>query len=60
LPAIIAALFLKRFVANGRSWAHFDVFGWNPADRPHGVAGGEAQAIRAIETVIGGGMGVRD
>ena len=50
--AVIAALFLKRFVSQARSWAHFDVFGWNPMDRPHGIAGGEAQAIRAIEQVI--------
>jgi leucyl aminopeptidase len=50
--AIIAALFLRRFVARARSWAHVDVFGWSPADRPHGIAGGEAQAIRAIERVL--------
>ncbi len=55
--SIIAALFLRRFVGKARSWAHFDVFGWNPADRPHGVAGGEAQAIRAIERVIGARFG---
>ncbi|MDP3370059.1 MAG: exopolysaccharide biosynthesis protein, partial [Brevundimonas sp.] len=42
-------LFLKRFVETTKVWAHFDIFGWNPADRPHGVTGGEAQAIRAIE-----------
>jgi len=50
--SIIAALFLKRFVSKAKSWAHFDVFGWNPNDRPHGLAGGEAQAIRAIARVI--------
>ena len=50
--SIIAALFLKRFVGKAKSWAHFDVFGWSPSDRPHGIAGGEAQAIRAIEQVI--------
>jgi leucyl aminopeptidase len=55
--AIIAALFLRRFVGKAKSWAHFDVFGWNPADRPHGVAGGEAQAIRAIEQVVAGRYG---
>ena len=50
--SIIAALFLKRFVGRAKAWAHFDVFGWSPSDRPHGIAGGEAQAIRAIERVI--------
>jgi leucyl aminopeptidase len=50
--SITAALFLKRFVENARSWAHFDIFAWNPSDRPHGPAGGEAQGIRALEQVI--------
>lgn len=46
--AITAALFLKRFVTNAKSWAHFDIFGWAPAERPHSPIGGEAQAIRAL------------
>ncbi|HCL64904.1 MAG TPA: leucyl aminopeptidase [Rhizobium sp.] len=46
--AITAALFLKRFVTRSRSWAHFDIFGWAPSERPHSPVGGEAQAIRAI------------
>ncbi|MBZ9701179.1 MULTISPECIES: leucyl aminopeptidase family protein [unclassified Mesorhizobium] len=50
--SITAALFLKRFVEKTASWAHFDIFAWNPADRPHGPAGGEAQGIRALERVI--------
>jgi leucyl aminopeptidase len=50
--AIIAALFLRRFVGKAKSWAHFDVFGWSPVDRPHCPTGGEAQAVRAIEKVL--------
>jgi len=50
--SVTAALFLKRFVEKARSWAHFDIFAWNPSDRPHGPAGGEAQGIRALERVI--------
>jgi leucyl aminopeptidase len=50
--SITAALFLKRFVEKAGSWAHFDIFAWNPADRPHGPTGGEAQGIRALEKVI--------
>jgi leucyl aminopeptidase len=50
--AIVAALFLRRFVGRAKSWAHFDVFGWNPVDRPHCPTGGEAQAIRAIDRVL--------
>jgi leucyl aminopeptidase len=50
--SITAALFLKRFVERASAYAHFDIFAWNPADRPHGPAGGEAQGIRALERVI--------
>ncbi len=50
--SITAALFLQRFVGKAHSWAHFDIFGWNPADRPQGPVGGEAQAIRALERIV--------
>jgi leucyl aminopeptidase len=50
--SITAALFLKRFVEKTAAWAHFDIFAWNPSDRPHGLAGGEAQGIRTLERVI--------
>jgi leucyl aminopeptidase len=46
--AITAALFLKRFVGKAKSWAHFDIYGWAPSERPHSPGGGEAQAIRAL------------
>ena len=50
--SVTAALFLKRFVERTPGWAHFDIFAWNPSDRPHGPAGGEAQGIRALERII--------
>lgn len=50
--AVTAALFLKRFAGSAASWAHFDIFAWNPSDKPHSPAGGEAQAIRAIFRVL--------
>ncbi len=50
--SITAALFLKRFVERTSAWAHFDIFAWNPKDRPHAPSGGEAQAIRALERLI--------
>jgi leucyl aminopeptidase len=50
--SITAALFLNRFVEKTDAWAHFDIFAWNPSDRAHGPAGGEAQGIRALERVI--------
>ncbi|WP_367716465.1 leucyl aminopeptidase family protein [Nitratireductor sp. GISD-1A_MAKvit] len=48
----IAGLFLGRFVEKAKSWAHFDIYGWNPADKPHAPVGGEAQGIRAIERML--------
>ncbi|AEG55184.1 leucyl aminopeptidase [Sinorhizobium meliloti] len=51
--SITAALFLKRFVTNAKSWVHFDIFGWAQSERPHSPIGGEAQAIRALYHHIG-------
>ncbi len=45
--AIVAALFLHRFVSGKVRWIHFDVYGWNDAPRPGRPAGGESQAMRA-------------
>ncbi len=50
--SITAALFLRRFVEKASAWAHFDIFAWNPTERPHGPSGGEAQCIRALERVV--------
>ncbi len=46
--AIVAALFLRRFVAAGTKWLHLDLYAWNDATRPGRPEGGEAQALRAI------------
>ncbi len=46
--AIVAALFLRRFVSATKTFAHFDIFAWNPSPRSTGPEGGEAQAIRAL------------
>jgi leucyl aminopeptidase len=45
--SVTAALFLQRFAPAG-SWAHFDIFAWNPKGRPGWPSGGEAQAIRGL------------
>jgi leucyl aminopeptidase len=50
--SVTAALFLKRFVVKTAAWAHFDIFGWSPAERPHCPVGGEAQGIRALEELL--------
>jgi leucyl aminopeptidase len=50
--AIIAALFMYRFVAPATPWAHFDVYAWNDSDRPGRPEGGEAQAMRACFSAL--------
>ncbi len=50
--SVTAALFLGKFVQKAVSWVHFDIFAWNPSARLHGPAGGEAQAVRALYSVI--------
>ncbi|WP_157017565.1 leucyl aminopeptidase family protein [Mesorhizobium xinjiangense] len=50
--SVTAALFLQRFVERTAAWVHFDIYGWNPADRAHALTGGEAQGIRALERLI--------
>lgn len=44
--SVTAALFLKRFVGDGISHAHFDIYGWVPSARPGRPEGGEPQAAR--------------
>ena len=55
--SVTAALFLSRFAPATGSWAHFDIFAWNPRGRPGWPAGGEAQAIRAAFEVLKGRYG---
>ena len=46
--AIVAALYLRRFVSPVVPWAHFDIYAWNDQPQPGRPEGGEAQAIRGI------------
>ncbi|MFI4965357.1 MAG: leucyl aminopeptidase family protein [Caulobacterales bacterium] len=53
--SVTAALFLQRFAPAGPAcgpWAHFDIFAWNPRNRPGHPAGAEAQAIRGLYRMI--------
>ncbi len=50
--AIIAALFLKRFVTATPNWLHLDLYAWNPKDRPGRPLGAEAQCVRALYQLI--------
>ncbi|MGF7157514.1 leucyl aminopeptidase family protein [Bartonella heixiaziensis] len=46
--SIIAALFLNSFVEKAEHFAHFDLYGWIPKEKPGYPIGGSAQAIRAL------------
>ncbi len=46
--AITAALFLRRFTGRARSYAHFDIYGWQPSAAPGRPKGGAGQGMRAL------------
>ena len=50
--AIVAALFLKRFVTTTADWLHVDLYAWNPKERPGRPQGAAAQALRALYALI--------
>ena len=50
--SITAALFLKRFVENAKSYLHLDIYGWTPTAKPGFPKGGEAEGIRALFSLI--------
>jgi len=52
--SVTAALFLQRFAPATGSWAHLDVFAWNPRNRPGHPEGGEAQGLRACHDLLMG------
>lgn len=46
--AITAALFLKEFVPNDITWAHFDLHAWNTSNRAGRPEGAEMMSLRAV------------
>ncbi|HQT77248.1 MAG TPA: leucyl aminopeptidase family protein [Rhodopila sp.] len=46
--AIVAGLYLQRFVKPGIRWMHVDLYAWNDQHRPGRPEGGEAMAMRAF------------
>lgn len=46
--ALIAALFLRRFVSNAHVWMHVDLYAWNGKERPGRPVGAEPQTVRAL------------
>jgi leucyl aminopeptidase len=50
--AIVAALFLQRFVSAEARWLHIDLYAWNSKERPGRPVGAEAQCVRALHALI--------
>lgn len=50
--AITAALFLQRFAAKVKNWAHVDFMAWNLSSKPGRPEGGEAMALRAVFALL--------
>ncbi len=46
--SVTAAMFLKRFVTDAGLYAHFDIYGWVPQEKPGRPEGGEPQGARAL------------
>lgn len=46
--AIVAGLFLQRFVDSSIPWLHFDVMAWNVSSKPGRPEGGEAMGLAAV------------
>ncbi|MGL5448324.1 MAG: leucyl aminopeptidase family protein [Rhabdaerophilum sp.] len=50
--SITAALFLKDFIKNAKTYAHFDMYGWTPSARPGRPEGGEPQVARLVANLV--------
>jgi len=46
--AVVAAIFMKRFVPEKTPWAHLDTFAWRENAKPGRPKGGEALGLRAV------------
>lgn len=50
--AIVAGLFLQRFVSRTIPWIHFDIMAWNLSSKPGKPEGGEAMGLRAVAAYL--------
>ena len=57
--SITAALFLRRFVENAKSWVHFDIYAWTPSAKPASPEGAEVQVARLLFDLLEDRYGVR-
>jgi leucyl aminopeptidase len=46
--AVVAAMFMKRFVPESAKWAHLDTWAWRETAKPGRPKGGEALGLRAV------------
>jgi leucyl aminopeptidase len=46
--AIVAAMFMKRFVPDSIPWAHLDTWAWRDRAKPGRPKGGEALGLRSV------------
>jgi leucyl aminopeptidase len=46
--AVVAAIYLERFVPDDVAWLHVDTFAWNDTAQPGRPVGGEAMGLRAL------------
>lgn len=58
--SITAALFLRRFAGGAGSYAHFDIYGWQPKPAPARPVGGVGQGARALLGALPGLLGLKD
>ena len=49
--SVTAALFIQKFVTAPR-WMHFDVYCWNPTEKPGKPRGGDVHAVRALDAML--------
>jgi leucyl aminopeptidase len=57
--AVVAALYLQRFVRPGTPWLHLDLYAWNDSARPGRPEGGEAMGMRALFALVSERIGRR-
>ena len=58
--AIVAGLYLQRFVKPAIPWMHIDLYAWNDQTRPGRPEGGEAMAMRALFALAKTGFSASD
>ncbi|KTC91088.1 leucyl aminopeptidase family protein [Fluoribacter dumoffii] len=46
--AIVAALFLQRYITPSTPWLHFDIMAWSEQNKPGKPEGGEVMGLRAV------------